>query len=187
MIDWHFIGELEGQSVLTGYVPDPETSASGVTIATGVDLGQLTPAELRNMALPLSLSTRLLPYVGVRGEAAVAMLDTAPLVISQAESDLLDEADRAPLLDALERYWRWAADTEFTSLPDCCQTVIASVAFQYGPNLRRRCPRFWHDVTTLDWPATIAELDNFGDDYPTRRRRESEYLAQHLALVASVS
>ena len=64
MIDWHFIGELEGQSVLTGYVPDPEISASGVTIATGVDLGQLTPAELRNMALPLSLSTFCCPMSG---------------------------------------------------------------------------------------------------------------------------
>ena len=40
MIDWHFIGELEAHGVLTGYVPDLETSASGVTIA-----GLMQPAN----------------------------------------------------------------------------------------------------------------------------------------------
>ncbi len=39
-IDWDFISSLEGDQRLAGYVPAADVSESGVTIATGVDLGQ---------------------------------------------------------------------------------------------------------------------------------------------------
>ena len=39
MIDFTFIEKLEGYR-LEGYVPDAENSQSGVTIASGFDLGQ---------------------------------------------------------------------------------------------------------------------------------------------------
>lgn len=39
MIDWLLIRDLEGAGILVGYA-DPDFSESGVTIATGVDLGQ---------------------------------------------------------------------------------------------------------------------------------------------------
>lgn len=184
MIDWIFIGTLEGQSVLTGYVPDAGGSDSGVTIATGVDLGQLTVEELAAFNLPTPLWVRLLPYVGLRGAAAVNFLGLNPLTITREQSDLLDAADRQPVIGALRAYWSRAVRAGaplFDALPDAPQTVVASVAFQYGPDLRRRCPRFWRDVTACDWRATIAELDNFGDAYPTRRKREAAYLADWLA------
>ena len=42
-INWKFIGKLEGEGVETGYVPTDNNGkiigTSGVTIATGVDLG----------------------------------------------------------------------------------------------------------------------------------------------------
>lgn len=179
MIDWRFIGELEEQSALSGYVPNPEGSESGVTIATGVDLGQLTATALYSLGLPGPLATRLLPYVGLRGEAAVAALAAAPLTITQAESDALDAADRAPTIGALSAYWMRARGRDvplFRDLPDAPQTVVGSVAFQYGPNLARRCPRFWRAATAADWRGVIAELRAFGDDYPTRRHREADYL-----------
>ncbi len=40
MIDFKFIEKLEG-SARKGYVPDPDNSKSGVTIACGFDIGQL--------------------------------------------------------------------------------------------------------------------------------------------------
>lgn len=184
MIDWQFIGALEGQSVLTGYVPDPADSASGVTIATGVDLGQLAAPTLYAFGLPGALVTKLLPYVALRGAAAEAYLAECPLTVTPAESDALDAADRAPVIGALSAYWlrgKLPAAPLFRDLPTAPQTVIASVAFQYGPELRRRCPRFWRAATALYWSGVIAELRNFGDDYPTRRNREADYLAAWLA------
>jgi Bacterial toxin homologue of phage lysozyme, C-term len=44
-VDWKFIGTLEGAGILKGYVPVSQTSNSGVTIATGVDLGQGQPLK----------------------------------------------------------------------------------------------------------------------------------------------
>ncbi|WP_393941438.1 pesticin C-terminus-like muramidase, partial [Shewanella sp. S23-S33] len=39
-VNFGFISGLEGGPILQGYVPDPKNSNSGVTIATGFDLGQ---------------------------------------------------------------------------------------------------------------------------------------------------
>ena len=39
-IDFKFLSDLEGGCKLNGYVPNPKTSKSGVTIGTGFDLGK---------------------------------------------------------------------------------------------------------------------------------------------------
>jgi hypothetical protein len=62
-----------------------------------------------------------------------------------------------------------------------CQTVVASVAFQYG-DLSLRTPNFWQQVTTENWQAALANLQDFGDKYPTRRNKEADLLAQWLGI-----
>jgi hypothetical protein len=42
--------------------------------------------------------------------------------------------------------------------------------------LAKRCPKFWQAATNADSTAMANELNNFGDSYPTRRRREADYL-----------
>jgi hypothetical protein len=183
-IDWDFIGTLEGQSVLDAYVPDPETSQSGVTIATGVDLGQLSVAELAGFGLSAELTAKLQPYVGLRQQAAAAYLAANPLHITKEESDALDQADRRPDINGLTANYAAAiapGAPGFDGLPDPAQTVLASVSFQYGPNLAVRAPRFWRTAVNQDWQGMIAELRNFGDKYPTRRNKEANYLQAGLA------
>lgn len=65
---------------------------------------------------------------------------------------------------------------KFTDLPAAAQTVIASVAFQYGTNLDARAPKFWKAATTQDWKECIKILNNYGDAYPTRRKKEAALL-----------
>jgi hypothetical protein len=60
IIDWLFIASLEGADVLTGYLPNPEGSRSGVTIATAIDFGHIMRSEPAN--LPDELQQRLAPY-----------------------------------------------------------------------------------------------------------------------------
>ena len=55
MIDFNFISKLEGGRTTKGYVPDPEGSRSGVTIATGVDLSQMGENDLSRLNLPPDL------------------------------------------------------------------------------------------------------------------------------------
>src|SRR6266496_1607308 len=49
-IDLRFLAKMEGAS-LTGYVPLPESTKSGVTVGNGVDLGQMDLAEFNRLPL----------------------------------------------------------------------------------------------------------------------------------------
>ena len=174
MIDWSFIGQLEGY-VLKGYVPNPETSNSGVTVASGVDLGQMQASQLTS--LPQDLQALLAPYLGLKKAAAVAALQAAPLTITAAQADALDALARGGALTFIQQlYDRATSVGAFNAMPDQAQTVIASVSFQYG-NLAVRCPKFWGTCVAQNWPGAVHELQNFGDAYPTRRNKEAAYLA----------
>lgn len=174
-INWKFIGTLEGAEVLNGYVPDPEKSQSGVTIATGVDLGQLSAAQLNSWAIDEALKAKLAPYCGRRSTAAVDYLSTHPLTITQAECEQIDAVAEADCASQVAAAYNASAHMSFADLPDRAQTVIASVAYQYG-NLKVRCPRFWAAAVVQNWASVVAELENFGDSYRSRRLKEAAYL-----------
>lgn len=80
MIDFKFIEKLEG-SARKGYVPDPDNSKSGVTIACGFDIGQRSADEL-NKAFCRSLADKLQPYVGLKKQDAVDALTQIPLTVT---------------------------------------------------------------------------------------------------------
>lgn len=160
--------------MLQGCVPDAGNSKSGVTIATGFDLGQHSVAQLQ-MAFSHDLYGKLYRFVGLKGNAAIAELRKSPLNITQDEADDLDAFSHSKTLDHLSREYLRDSGSCFESLPDEAQTVLASVAFQYG-NVDTRCPKLWRACTKQDWPQAVAELRNFGDRYPTRRNKEADYL-----------
>ena len=181
-IKWGFISDLEGGQRLSGYVPAVEVSESGVTIATGVDLGQRSEASIDALAIPEELKAQLKPYAGLKKQAAVDFLAAHPLAISREDAEALDRAiKQGSVSEVRERYDRAVATSpsapKFDELSDEAQTVICSVAFQYGSNLERRTPRFWRACTEARWNDLVDELRNFGDDYPTRRNREADLFA----------
>src|ERR1700688_3411798 len=77
-IDRDFIRTMEG-SHLKGYVPLVKTTNSGVTIAHGFDLGQLSLREFNSMAISNELKQKLRPYVGLKKYAALSFLKKHPL------------------------------------------------------------------------------------------------------------
>jgi hypothetical protein len=177
-VNWTFIGEQEGAGICKGYVPVANTSESGVTIATGVDLGQRSAASLAALGLSAALQARLAPYCGMRKQAAQAFLDANPLTITTAECAEIDNAIRATHLVSLVAIYNSAHPVPpkpFDQIPDRAQTVIASVAFQYG-DLSSRCPHFWSTAVRQNWSGMISELEHFGDAYGPRRLREANYL-----------
>lgn len=168
MIDWKFIEEMEGFSV-TGYVPDSVNSKSGVTIASGFDLGQ---RDLRD--IPEQFQAQFKPYLGLKGVEAVEYLNKHPLRITADEARTLNEFAHKEVLDRLIAAYGpklWA------TLNDKQQTVIASVAFQYG-DLEKRTPNFWRQIKIQCWLSAYTNLCDFGDRYKTRRQREATLLLQ---------
>lgn len=174
MIDWNFIGTLE-EVRLEGYIPD--AGDSGVTIATGIDLGRQSPTSIAG--LPDGLRARLVPYLGLRGPAAVAALHARPLSVSGAEAVLLDQMAEGSIMGPLAAKFQSQTGDVFDILPDAVQTVVVSLSYQYGA-IWTRCPRYWQCVVTKDFQGIVNELEHFGDAYPTRRGSEAKYLSSHI-------
>ena len=179
-VDFGFIRQLEGELILSGYVPEPDLSHSGVTIGSGIDLGQRDEESLRALGVPDDLCERLRPYFGLKKFEAVAALERAPLEITLEEAEILDHAVVGQILTSLAAKFDEDSDTPFQELDSGKQTVVASVAFQYGTDLRGRTPNFWHQVTTGDWDSALANLRDFGDAYPTRRNKEARLLNESM-------
>tara|TARA_Y100000310_G_scaffold83227_1_gene79880 strand:+ start:1707 stop:2585 length:879 start_codon:yes stop_codon:yes gene_type:complete len=187
-IDWQFIAEREGEQIRELYVPrqnggttGPAEGRSGVTIASGFDIGQHTEQEIRDLfAGHEDIITRLLPFADAIQQDAINLLnnreiDTSDLEVDQvATIDGVVNADRS---EEVEQTYNGASDMEFNELPSQMQTVIASVAFQYGIN-GIQTQDFWQQVINGQWQEALANLRNFGDRYPTRRNLEADILQQ---------
>ena len=181
-VDWAFISAREGGQVLTGYVPDASGSQSGVTIGTGIDLGQRAGSDIDALDIPAPLKATLKPYCGKKTKDATDYLKKNPLTISADDATALDKAIKQPLLDKLIAAYDAAVDkantadqckrVHFNDLPQEVQTALASANFQYG-SLPGSTPNYWKQVTEQRWKDASDNLKKFGDAYPTRRKLEA--------------
>ena len=176
-IDWGFISSLEGNN-LVGDVPDIEGSNSGVTIATGLDLGARKIEDLAG--LPPHIIEAFTPYLQLKKQAAKNKLDKYPLTISEEDSKIVAAWTKKQEYNKLTTRWKKDTGTDFSTVPSHKATVIASVMYQMGTN----APNFWKQVTenkgTGNWDSAVINLRNFdgpGKDsrYQTRRDKEADY------------
>lgn len=182
-IDYDFIKKLEGFET-KGYVPDESNErnnavVSGVTIASGFDLGQHSREEIIAYDFPKTLEDRFLRYVGLRGNEAKKQLHIYPLELTKEEAELVNRIVKEDKALAIAHAFNNDSNLNFFDLPQPIQTVIMSVGFQYG-SLPRRTPNFWRGVVNGDWDLTVRNLRNFGDSFKTRRRKEATLLANYL-------
>lgn len=174
MIDVEFLKGLEGFET-KGYVPHARGSKSGVTVGSGVDLGH---TDVHRLDIPDDLKRRLDIYRGKIGKEAVKFLRQHPLELTEYEALLLSQQVLLRAVVFVKNQWNADSDVQWMAIPDALQTVVFSVLYQYGSRLR--VPKFWKAATSLDIKATIAELRDFGDSYPTRRNKEADYLENHI-------
>lgn len=181
-IDWNFIATNEGNSK-QGYVPCDENGVpighSGVTIGMGIDLGQMTPANLQNIDIPVALRQRLIPYTEKKGMVAKEFLHNWPLVLNGADVSLLNSQCSQAHAKIIENEYNANSDFTFGFLDSDKQTVIMDVGWQYG-SIKNRCPHFFGMITKGQWQDAVHELRNFGDKYPTRRNLEADLLEKSL-------
>ena len=177
--DFSFIQELEGTKSI-GYVPTEKGEVlgkSGVTIASGFDLGQRKNADLAG--LPPELIAKMQPYLGVKGKDALN-LDYKNLNLTDEEVLTVNKFAKNEALSKLNKSFEATTGESFYGLPEAAQTVIASVAFQHG-DLKSKTPNFWKQITNGDWNGAIANLEDWdgtGKDstYQTRRKKEANLL-----------
>lgn len=173
-VNFDFIKEREGFE-LQGYVPDVENSKSGVTIASGFDLGSKNKNDL--IGLPVEIVEILEPYLGLRGKDADKI--SKKLEITEEQANIINEFAKRKSLTKLKKDWKEATGESFDNLSEEQATVVASVAFQYG-DLETQTPNFWKYVTSNEWKNAYRELMNFGDRYSPRRKEEAKLLLKFL-------
>lgn len=176
-IDFSFISKLEGGMKLEGYVPVDKDGKgkveSGVTIGTGVDLGN---ADIYYLNIPTALKITLKPYIGKKGDEARKILKEKPLKLKDYQVKELDNLVFSDMISDVISIFNKASATKFNDMEPAKQTVIASLAYQYGARLDLRTPRFWKFITTGQWDKALKELRNFKDNYSTRRNQEADLL-----------
>lgn len=181
-IDYAFIQEQEGALRTDGYMPDvpDDENDSGVTISTGVDLGARNLNDLTRLGLEPTLIRKLSPYLGKKLGVARTYLAKHPLKISSKEAKALYKAvkkESTALL--LKNYNRDSKNSlHFYCLPREAQTVVASLYYQYQGKLIKY--NAWRQMCKQDWKELHKNLLNFGDAYPSRRKREAAVLKRLL-------
>ncbi len=194
---------FEGPQQLRGYIPcdlttggtanyyggqNPERyvpmGISGVTIGTGVDLGQTDAATLGGMGVNSGTVNQLRPYLGQRKAAAVAVLHRLPLTLRQDVADDLDAAMLNHHVAQISGYYDRAVGVPgmFSRLPWQAQAVIVSIQYQRGVNSPRKYPNTWKAFVTQDWADAADRLKNISlwSGYQRRRRLEGKLLEELL-------
>ena len=180
-IDFDFILEQEGFET-EGKVPDAANSKSGVTIASGFDLGARALKDLKG--LPQDIIDLLTPFLGFKGAEAEEIASNLQVSTDQAKT--INEFAKNEAVTRLKNKWETSTNTSFDNLSKEQATVLASVAFQYG-DLENRTPNFWKQATTNDWVGAYKNLLNFGDRYQSRRLNEAQLLWSSDSLKKSIS
>ena len=165
---YRYVSEKEGGQELEGYNPEEGVPGanSGVTVGTGVDLGQRDADDIRVLDIPPELAEKLVPYAGHKGEAADKFLEENPLTLTKAEAEALDAAVWKDIVGKVERRYNRAtekngSDVRFADLPDEVPSSIVNIAYVSGDNLEIETPKFWGDVTSQYWRSAASELKDF--------------------------
>lgn len=191
MIDYSWISDREGGQKLEAYIPMKRgrvVDNSGVTVATGVDLGQRDWKEVMYLPISDSLKTKLRLYLEQTGETAKLLLESHPLKITKSEADELDRAVYRQIIARLKTLYNRESKIDFDDLPNGAQTCLASMAVNRGPGfgyLKEEDSPFWeawrdawHFAISQDWKGLKNHLNNFpgSKDLMKRRMREAELL-----------
>lgn len=152
---------------------------SGVTVGTGLDLGQQGEADLRRMDIAEPLLSRLRPYLGKRRTDAVAALAGAPLTLSDTECDAVDNAVHDDYIRRAAALYDAEADKPFAACPAEAQAVIVSLFYHLGDG-RTRYPKTWRLLCEGDWRGAARELQTGFTRYANRRRDEGRLLERVL-------
>ena len=154
-INLDFLREVEGYRRIP-YIPTGNDGKpigqSGVTVGTGIDVGQMSMAEFDKLPLDAATKQALKPYVGKKGAEAQAALRLAPPtplrdeVLRGLDSHMINES-----VDELRSQF-----PQFDSLTDEAQTVALSLRHNFGPSSLKF--NTMNNLMDGNWQEAFTEL-----------------------------
>lgn len=186
-VDFAFLREVEGFRT-DFYVPKKDGKVigqSGVTVFSGLDLGQQNERGLKAMGLSTEFIEKARPYLGLTKEQATKKLEeTGGFTFDQAIAEKENTKVKKYYAKKVAEVYDKDSNVKFKDLTPEQQTVVTSVLFQYGytnpSDKKKGVPNFWKQVTSQDWAGALNNLKNFGDLYTTRRGKEAELLGKSI-------
>lgn len=157
-----------------GYKP---IGASGVTIGTGLDLGQQTRLDLIRMGVSENLIDKFRPYLGKRTFNALHALEASPLRITDDECEELDTAVHGEYILRAERKFNACSSLVFSEIPKEAQAAIVSMVYQLG-SPGSKISGVWRLICGGNWKTAGSSLIADKSRYRLRRIDEGKLLSQ---------
>ena len=152
--------------------------ASGVTVGCGLDLGRQSERDLARMGLAPDLVALFRPYLGKSRDDAVKALADAPLTLTDAQCDAVNDAAHNDYIKrAASAYDRARPDAPFSEIPAQAQAVIVSLFYQLGAGVAQY-PKTWRHLLNADWEAAARALETGFARFTTRRADEARLLRE---------
>jgi GH24 family phage-related lysozyme (muramidase) len=173
-----FLEKEEGGQILKAY--NPPAKGSGITVSTGVDLGQHSRKDLEKMGVSEKTIFKVEKYLGAKDATARKLLKEKPLTLTKAEADELDSAMEQDIFGTVEKKLKDKGVT-LAKLPEEAQTVVKSLAWNFGKGVDEALPTIWKAITQKDWAKVQDLLINTKWKQPelvARRKREAELLSR---------
>lgn len=173
-----FVEKEEGGQKLVAY--NPPAKGSGITVSTGVDLGQWSKKDLENAGVSPKTILKVSKYLGAKDATARKLLKEKPLTLTKAEADELDEAVKSDIYGKVETKLQ-DKGIRLAKLPEEAQAVIKSLAYNFGSSVDEKIPSIWNAILKKDWVKVQELLINTKWKQPelvARRRREAELLSR---------
>jgi hypothetical protein len=151
---------------------------SGVTIGSGVDLGQQNEYDLISKGVPKSVIKKVKPFLGKKKtEAQKALAANQKVILTKDVINEIDRAYKRATARELEaKYDNQGKENKFTNLPAHFQTVLASIYWQKKNNMfEGDLKKFWEYALEGNNLKAAEELDK-QKLYSDRRKQEAAYL-----------
>ena len=144
---------------------------SGVTIATGLDLGQQGIADLKRFGIVGDLQDKLVPYLGRTRYRAMDALQAHPLSVTESECDVIDDGVHDDYIRRASARYNRDSVLPFDKIPGEAQAVIVSLFYHLGSPARYP-EEVWDALIAGNWRQAAKALR--ADDSRYYRRRVDE-------------
>ena len=182
------LSDFKGGQKLEGYVLVKKNGIvigrSGVTVATGFDIGQLSVEEIKKYGFSDGVQNKITPYALKIKSVAVDFLKNNPLSITKSEAMEIDYLVKAKHLSSAIDKWnsmKPLSTTSFIELTPAQQTVIFSRTFHQGVSFPTKTisKEFYTNALNGNWIEAEQSLRSYDTNaayYINRVNKEADLL-----------
>jgi len=141
------------------------------TIGIGVNLAAQSLDGLRDMSVPEEILQKISPLIGTKGSRASSTLKFNPVELSDDEAMTLSKAVQQANYDFLNELVRQDTGATLEDLPIEGRTVLLSLGYNFGSNLKRNKPEIWNAAMSGKWDRVQSLLKGMNTDKKGLRNR----------------